>query len=61
LRKLQHFAARYVGNHTVGNFTTFNGDPPIRSIPAGLPPAGGTPCSAAGVTAGVGAGATAVS
>jgi hypothetical protein len=51
------FEMRYVGNHTVGNFTTFNGDPLISGIPAGLLPAGVTPCSAAGAAAGAGAGA----
>lgn len=48
---------RYVGNHTVGNFTTFNGDPLVSGIPASLLPASITPCSAAGAAAGAGAGA----
>ena len=49
---------RYVGNHTVGNFSTFNGNPLVSGIPAGQLPAGVTPCSAAGAAAGAGAGAT---
>lgn len=52
------FDTRYVGNHGVGNFQTLNANPVITGIPASLIPAGITPCSAAGATAGAGAGAT---
>jgi outer membrane receptor protein involved in Fe transport len=39
---------RYVGNHTVGNFSTINGNPVITGIPAALRPAGVTPCTTVG-------------
>jgi hypothetical protein len=43
--------SRYVGDHTVGNFQTINGNPLLTSLPA--LPSGVTPCTTAGA-AGVG-------
>jgi outer membrane receptor protein involved in Fe transport len=40
--------SRYVGNHTIGNFNTINGNPVITGIPAALLPAGVTACTTAG-------------
>ncbi|MCU1307982.1 MAG: TonB-dependent receptor plug [Acidobacteriaceae bacterium] len=40
--------SRYVGNHTIGNFETQNGNPLLTGIPASLLPAGVTPCATVG-------------
>ncbi|MFL6303907.1 MAG: hypothetical protein ACJ72H_10215, partial [Candidatus Sulfotelmatobacter sp.] len=42
------FESRYVGNHTVGNFTTINGNPRLDLLPSSILPTGVKPCTTAG-------------